>query len=615
MTSKPRALAFLLGLALLLATALAYLPGLGGGFVFDDYPHIVHQDAVHMQSLDQDSVLRALQGFRHGVGRPLPMLSFALDHLAWGLDPFGYKLSGVVIHLCNALLVFLLVARLLAHAGPTGPLPKWPAAALLASAWALHPLQVSTVLYVVQRMETLSLMFVLLALLAYLAGRERQAHGRRGWPLIAACVPLVALGLACKETAALFPAYALALELTILGFRAQSPGTARNWRVAYGVAVAAGLAAALWLVPIYASPEVYAIRDYTALERVLTQFRVLPMYLGWILFPDPGAYLFYYDQYPPSRALLEPAGTLAGLVFLAGLAGSAWALRKSVPLYALGVLWFFAAHAITSSFVPLELVFEHRNYFAVLGVVLGVYALASRLWRPGMSPRLPLAIGLAIVVGLGGLGAIRTSTWGEPLLLAMDLAQRNPMSPRAGTGLADQYLLMARTADDPFLPLARGEYERAAALPAASPIPEQGLVILAAKLGQPADEKWWRSLVDKLATRPIGPQEMSVVTSLLDLRNEGLPIDDLWLSRAYVVLARRMALPPTQYFAFAMHASVDLRDPRLAREMLALTVEHAQGNAPLLRELSDYLHEQGFPEEAEYLRSHARPTPGPAPAR
>lgn len=599
--------ATLLGLAFLALTALAYLPGLSGGFLFDDYPQIVHQGAVQMEALDADSASAALGGFRHGIGRPLPMLSFALDHLAWGRQAFGYKLSSLLVHLANALLVYLLMIRVLACPDTPPPPTRLPVAAMLAAAWALHPLQASTVLYVVQRMETMSLFFVLMALLAYVSARRRQMQGRRSWHLLAACPPLVALGLACKETAALFPAYALALELTVLGFRADSPRTARNWRLVYGFAVIAGLVIIALLAPVYTAPEVFAIRDFTAAERVLTQFRVLPMYLGWTLLPDSGAYLFYYDQYPPSRGLLTPPTTLAGVLLLLGLAGSAWWCRKTMPLYSLGVLWFLSAHAITSSYLPLELVFEHRNYFALLGVLLAVYAIAAKAWGKPASPRLPLGVALLVLIGLAGLTILRTSTWGDPLHLAMDLAQRNPNSPRAGTGLADQYLLMARGTEDPFLQLARDEYERAAALPGASPIPEQGLVIMAARLGRPAKDAWWRSLVAKLASQPIGPQEMAVVTSLLDLRNEGLPIDDRRLSEAYVVLSERMTLPATQYFAFAMHALVDLDDPRLAREMLALAADNAREDEALLNELASYLQAHGFADEANYLQTHSRP--------
>lgn len=606
MPPRARLRPILPGLLLLTLVVLLYWPGLSGGFLLDDYPHIVHQDAVHMVSLDAEALQAALGGFNHALGRQIPMASFALDHLAWGLDPWGYKLTGVLVHAVNALLVFVLLLRLLPAASRGTSTPNAWLPAGLAAAWALHPLQVSTVLYVVQRMETLSLLFVLMALVAYLAGRMRQQRGERGWPWLVACVPLVALGLACKESAALFPGYTLVIELAVLRFSAHRPATARMLRLAYASAFCVGLVVAAWLTLEYQDPAVYAIRDYTAWERLLTQARVLPMYLGWILVPDPGAYVFYYDQFEPSRGLLEPATTLAGLVGLLAMAAAALAASRRLPLFALGIGWFLVAHAITSSVVPLELVFEHRNYFALLGIVLATHALASRLLANRVSGRVAATLGAIVLVTLAGLTGMRAATWGNPLHLALELAQKNPESPRAGTGLGDQYLLMAAGPDDPFVSLARAEYERAAVLPDSSPIPDQALVIMAARLDRAAEAAWWDRLVGKLQRRPIGPQEMAVVTSLLDLRNDGLAIDDRRLADAYTVLSRRMALPPTQYFAFAVHALVDLHDATLAEELLRLTALNADGNEALLSELSAYLESEGMHEASDFLERAPR---------
>lgn len=591
------------GLLVVVAAILAYLPGLGGSFIFDDYAQIVHQQAFQFESLDLEGIKSVLLSFRHGIGRPIPMLSFAIDRLLWGPDPFGYKLSGLAIHVLNALLMFALARRLLAGPDSVPPERPWGPAAL-SLAWAVHPLQVSTVLYVVQRMESLSTLFVLVALLLYLSGRRKQMAGERAWPRLLLCIPVVALGLACKETAALFPVYAFCLELTVLGFAAASARTARGWKLAYAATAVAGTIAVIALAPGFTSESAYAIRPYTAMERVMTQLRVLPMYLGWILWPQPGQYIFYYDQYLASHGLLDPPTTLAGGMLLALLAASALLLRQRIPLYALGVAWFLAAHLITSSYVPLELVFEHRNYFAIFGVLLAVYGLARKASALADIRVLATAGGLALGFLLC-MCLVRSATWGDPLHLALELAQNNPGSPRAGTQLADTYLVMAGHGDDVFITMAEAEYERAAALPGASPIPEQGLIVLAARTGRPVKPEWWQSLLHKLDSQAIGPQEMSVVTSLLDLRQAGLAIDDGHIADAYIILSNRMQLPPTQYFAFGVHALVALDDRQLANDLFQLTIDHANGNTALLAELSAHLRDTGQPEAAEYFEMRA----------
>lgn len=596
----------LTALVLVLITGLAYWPGLTGGFLFDDYPNIVQQDKVHATDLSLEAMRTAAWTYNGHIGRPIATISFAIDHAFWGLNPWGYKLSGLLVHLANVVLVFLLVRRLLPLAG-TRPESAGAAAFVVALLWAIHPLQVSTVLYVVQRMETLSLAFVLLALLCYVRGRLHQAAGNRAWPWLAACVPLVLLGLMSKETAALFPAYALALELTLLGFAAKNPFTTRALKLVYAAGVVAALVVFFALVlPQYSQPEVYAVRNFTLAERLLTQLRVLPMYLGWIVLPQPASYIFYYDNFPHSQGLMQPISTLLGGLFLATLAGFAFAVRRRMPLMALGIFWFFAAHLITSSVVPLELVFEHRNYFAILGVLL-VGADIVRRMPDSEIPRIRQFTMGVLIVGALLLTLIRTAGWGNPLQLAMELAAKNPTSPRASTDLGEQFMIRAgNDATSKFYAMAEAEFERGSRVPNASPMPEQGLIVLAASAGQPAKPEWWDRIVYKLETRAIGPQELSMLTGFLRMRYEGLPLDDGRFADAYLVLVNRMEMPPGQYYAFGEHALRYLGDEALAEGLFKRAVERSSDQPEFVAAMADALATAGHRAQAEAVADHAR---------
>ena len=593
-------------LVLLVVTALSFWPGLSGGFLFDDYPNIVQQYKVHADSISIESMRTAASAFNYGpVGRPLATVSFAVDHAFWGMNPWGYKLSSLVVHLLNAVLVYLLVCRLLPLAGPPMAVGRGAAFAI-AMLWAIHPLQVSTVLYVVQRMETLSLAFVLMALICYLRGRVNQAAGERAWPWLAACVPLVALGLLSKETAGLFPAYALALELTVLGFKAKHPHVSRAWRVVYAAGViAAALVFFLAVLPQYAAPEVYAVRNYSLVERLLTQLRVLPMYLGWILVPQPASYLFYYDSFPHSQGLLQPVTTLLGGIIILALASIAFVIRRRMPLMALGILWFFAAHLITSNVVPLELVFEHRNYFAILGVLLTGADIVRRMPVSEIPRIRQFTIGV-LLVGAVLLTLIRSAGWGNPLQLAMELAAKNPTSPRASTDLGEQYMIRAgNDATSKFYTMAEVEFERGSRVPNASPMPEQGLVVLAASAGQPAKPEWWDRIVHKLETRAIGPQEMTMLTGFLRMRYEGLPLDDDRFADAYLVLVNRMEMPPSQYYAFGEHALRYVKDEALAEDLFKRAVERSADHPEFVAAMVQALSAAGHPDQARTLAEHA----------
>lgn len=536
--SPSRRLLAFFGLAL--ACILVYYPGLSGGFLFDDFPNIVTNPRIQMQSVDWDSIVRAAQAYAPGMyGRPLATLGFAFDFAIGGKNAGVFKIHSLAVHVVNALLVLVLVRRLLALADARGAWPAWAALAI-ALLWAIHPIQVSSVLYIVQRMETLAATFVLLGLLAYLRGRREQRDGRNGWGWIAGSGVLAGVGMLAKETAVLFPLYTLALELTLLGFAANDPGITRFLKRAYGIGLALGLLLfAVIVLPTYLAPGAYASRDFTLEERLLTQLRVLPMYLGQILLPLPDKLLFYYDNYPVSKGWLSPATTLAGGIFLAALAALAWRLRRTDPLFALGVGWFFAAHFLSSNVIRLELVFEHRNYFALLGVLLALAALARRIPVREASAAGALALG-CVVLGLGLLTTIRSATWGDPLLLASDLVARNPGSPRASSDLATLWAGMSDSQpNSPFFNMAMLEFERGSRLPGSSPLPEQGLILMAATTGQPVDPAWWDRMEHKLRTRPISPQESMAVMGLVQQRYEGIELDDARLSALFEILLER----------------------------------------------------------------------------
>jgi len=585
---------------LLAITALVYWPGLGGDFIFDDFPNIVTNAGIHAESINLDTLQRAAKAYEPGtaIGRPLATISFAIDYALGGKNPWGYKLVNLFIHLINALLIFMLCRRLLSLSRAGAP---WSIAAVFAIAvvWAIHPLQISAVLYIVQRMETLSLTFVLLALLAYLHGRLRQQNGIRGWPWLIASVALAGIGLLSKESAVLFPAYTLALELTLLNFAAQSPRTTRALQWIYSAGGVIALMLFIFLIlPKYADPAVYLSRNFTLDERLLSQLRVLPLYLGWMLLPRPNSLTFYYDNYPVSHGWLDPVTTLIGGLFLLGLLGLAGWARQRRPLLALGILWFFAAHLLTSNVIPLELVFEHRNYFALFGVLLALADVIRRIPFADHPVLKKVAVG-AIIVGFSFLAVIRSATWGDPFLLAVDLVARNPLSPRASSDLATLYIGMSDSnPHSPFFSMGQQEFERGSRLPGASPLPEQGLIVMAATTGQPVKEEWWDRLIEKLKTNPIGPQEVMTVTGFLKPRYDGIELSDQRIAQAYATLLSRGPQAPVQYVQYANFVLRYLDDSPLANRLFAEAIERNPNDVAYALKLARALLEDGHPEQA-----------------
>ncbi|QSX73546.1 hypothetical protein HIV01_009780 [Lysobacter arenosi] len=601
-------------LALFSLVAMIYAPGLSGDFLFDDFHNIVHNKSVHATSLDWATLVRAATAYEPGaIARPLATVTFAIDYYIGGADPWGYKLVNVLIHALNSLLILALVQRL---AGLGQTRYRWTAATcfVIAAVWALHPLQVSAVLYVVQRMEILSLTFVLVGLLAYIKGRRAQVAGAAGWGWLLFSFALAGIGLLSKETAVLFPLYCLALELTLLDFSAQQRRTRQVLVAFYAIAsVLAVIAFVFVILPHYWAPESFEGRNYTMVERLLTQLRVLSMYLGWMIVPATGTMTFYYDNFVPSHGLLDPVSTLWGGLLLLGLLAAAIASRKRNRLFALGMLWFFCAHVLTSNVIPLELVFEHRNYFALLGVVLAVASLIDRIPTP-TTTAISRTLAAALIASLGFLTVLQTATWGNTLQLSIDLASRNPQSSRAAADLATVYVLLSDdSAQSPFYWLATSELERASKLPYASPMPEQGLILLAAATGQPVKDELWTRLIGKLRTLPIGPQEMQSVSGLLDRRENGIELDDRRLGEACSALISRRALHPYIYATCANHALTYLHDRDGALAMFKLAVEHSAADPAYATQIIDTLRDDGHPEMAAVLEQGRQARPSAAP--
>lgn len=607
--SHPRLFAAtgLVVLLLLIATILS--PALSGGFLFDDYPIFAENPAIHVQGWQWQTWMKVLTWSHVNIQRPLVMLSFALNY-ALGGSAWGFKAFNLAIHLLNSLLVWLLVRHLLAAAQPinfTGSLVQklrvtnyW--AFGIAAVWAIHPLQVSTVMYVVQRMELLGFTFTLLGLLTYCRARENQQTGKRAWPWFAWCGLVTCIGYMSKETLVLMPGYTLLLELTVLRFEALDSSSARKLKLFYRVGcVTAALVIAGYLLPHYAAPANYVERSFTSWQRELTQLRVLPMYLGWCLFPITSQLHFYYDNYVASTGLLSPASTLLGAVLLLSLLLLTIALRKQRPLLALGIGWFFVAHALTSSPIALELVFEHRNYPALLGVVL---ALADLLWlvihKLRFSAHAAVALATIFIISLCFQTALRAATWGNPLQLAITLTQDNPGSPRAALDLARRYVNMS--GDDPNSPLydlGIKELERGAALPGSSILLEQALIIQSANHPIMDSRPWWKSLKEKLQYQTMGPETYLALSGLLQVRlGNHVNIDMQQLSQAYAIAISRNPTRVSLHVDYAELAFLGLHDSLLAAQQWKQALELQSNLAGYACNVANYLIENHRYNEA-----------------
>ena len=434
---EPHDLLRALALPLVLAVAAwAYLPSLHGPFLFDDIPNLQALARID-DAFGKEFWMYAATGIAGPTGRPLALFSFALQHDSWPSDSASFRSVNLAIHLLTAALIAWLALLIARRAWAGDERRATTTAVLCAALWVLHPLQVSTVVYVVQRMTELAALFSVAGLLAYAHGRERVAREPErlaGYLWAAGGIGLGGLlATLSKETGVLVPLFALVLEHTVY---ASDPVPAR-WRWARHALLHAPLVAFVALVAARFDQLIlakYAIRDYSLLERVLSQPRALLEYLGLIVLPSPARLTLFNDDFLPSRGLLDPPTTLLALLAILALLAAGIALRRRQPLLSLAILWFLAGHALESTILPLELYFEHRNYLPLFGPALAAAYGAQRLLEVLRTLLARTLVPLLLVVLLAAfalMARVEARLWGDPLVLATVWADENPDSLRA----------------------------------------------------------------------------------------------------------------------------------------------------------------------------------------
>jgi hypothetical protein len=277
-----------------------------------------------------------------------------------------------------------------------------------------------------------------------------------------------------------------------------------------------------WLLPAMLGPDTWSTRQFTLGERLLTECRVLVDYLRWTLMPDIGELSLYHDDYPISRHWLQPWTTLLSGLLLIALAGLAWWTRRQMPLVSLGIAWFLAAHLLTATFIPFELVYEHRNYFASLGVCLAAGTFLLLVPRRPMPRRIGALAAVLAVVALAGLTHLRAREWSDPYRFATSEAAKHPDSPRATYGhgklLADA---SGYDPESPLFPAAVQALEHARSVKGSGILPHSGLLLLAQAAGRPGDAAIWKEMQLRLRDSPIGPQEAGALGGLARCARNG----------------------------------------------------------------------------------------------
>lgn len=425
-------------LVLLVATIIAYWPSLSVPFYLDDRDSIVTNTVIQAPTLEP---LLASDLSKRFVGYLTVWANYHINEL----DPFGYHVVNIVIHLFNALLVYWLANILLNYFVKPEQLHEntlkrhrfWAFA--IAAVWALHPLNSQPVIYVIQRLASIVAIFSIFTVILYI--KLRQADTLNKAVTFGALLLVCAVaGFHAKQNYVGIFVFIYVWELYTCHRNLR-----RQWLVLSAFSIVLVLLIAPFIGEFWQALDKFT-RDANADSRseyFYTQMLVLWDY--WLR--------FFYPFSPQLEIQVELKRTFEPVVALA-LTGhillmiSAYRFRVKVPLVFIGVALFYTSHLVESFIIPIkDLAFEHRTYISNIGSVIALIGLIKYWYEHSNSTIKNQTMKSAFVLLLLSFAVtdfLRAVQWQDPLEFYASEVVKAPEHARANASYGKELAQLGR---------------------------------------------------------------------------------------------------------------------------------------------------------------------------
>jgi tetratricopeptide (TPR) repeat protein len=426
-----------------------YSNTLNASWHFDDETNILTNKPLHLKELNWQNIKKTFFASYDNVGkiyRPIACFSFALNYYFCKDNIFGYHIVNLSIHLIASIFLFLFIYHSLnlpllkAKYGPN----SYFIALLTTVLWSINPIQTQAITYIVQRMASMAGMFYIISMYFYLKARICKLNALKV-TFYFFCFIAGILAFGTKENTVMLPFSIFFFDLFII--QGLTKENIKKNSLTFFILILIPVALALILKgPSILSTKhlfsAYEHRSFTMFERFLTEPRIILFYITLLLYPMPGRLCITHDI-PISHNFINPPTTIIAIFTILIILGLAIMKSKKWPFISYCIIFFFINHLIESSILPLELIFEHRNYipsmlfFAPIAIILLV-ATQHLSNKKNMQIVVPLFI-ILILVGQGHSSFMRNFIWKTEETLWMDAIDKNPKLPRPYHNLGRHY--------------------------------------------------------------------------------------------------------------------------------------------------------------------------------
>jgi len=383
--------------------------------------------------------------------RPTVCLTFALNHYFGGLNVFGYHLINVLIHVLSSVFLFLFIYHTLnlPSIKTRYAADSYFLALLATTLWAINPVHTQAVTNIVQRMASLAGMFYIMSMYFYLKARTTDIDRKRVLFFIT-CFIFFIMALGSKENAAMLPLSIFLYEILLM--QEMRGEKLRKYLKLFGMV--AGVVLVFCFTYFYVQGGNifsfligYENRPFTLGQRLLTEPLVVVFYITLLLYPVPNR--LSIDQPLPFGIPESMSGAtwaffcILSILLVAGSIIYAIYSAKRRPLFSFCILFFFVNHAIESTILPLELIFEHRNYIPsmliFLPIAIGFVNLLRLYAKKPVMKHIISAFIILLLIGLGHATFMRNFAWINDETLWADAVEKAPNHYRPHHNLGRYY--------------------------------------------------------------------------------------------------------------------------------------------------------------------------------